>query len=311
MEYKPLTPLKNMAKLNASELQIIDQIAGWKAESPGFLNRATDTVAKPLGWLADKLTPENVKTSAGGVVETVVEKLQDFSQLTVDREEVLKATREFEIEAQTVLELKKATIHDLDHVAQSFIGDNSRMGAVTGVGTGLVGWPGLIADLPTLFMLAMRTIHQIGLCYGFDIEPVQPAEGESPEAVRAFEVEYMMRVFKVATAADKVQKQKSLAELKDFELGRADAVAVGSDFATRQVGKNAASYVSRIIIKEIVERTITKKAVGLVPGLGAVFSAGFNYVYLKDVGEAAYMLYRERFLQDKKGRSKVITVEID
>lgn len=300
-----------MAKLNASEQQILDNIAGWKAEAPGFLNRATDVVAKPLGWLADKLTPENVKGSAGGVVENIIEKLQDLSQLTVDREEVLRATREFEIEAQTVLELKKATIHDLDHVAQQFISENTRVGAITGVGTGLVGWPGLIADLPTLFMLAMRTIHQIALCYGYDLDNQTPNPEENPDAVRVFEVEYMMRVFKVATAADRLQKQKSLSELKDFELGRADAVAVGSDYATRQVSKNAASYVSRVIIKEIVERTITKKAVGLVPGLGAVFSAGFNYVYLKDVGEAAFMLYRERFLQDKKGRSKVITVEID
>lgn len=298
-----------MAKLNTSELQIIDTIAEWKADAPSFLNRATDTVAKPISWLADKLTPESVKTGAGSVVERIVEKLQDVSSLTVDKEGVLAATREFEIDAQTVLELRKATVHDLDHISQKFIDQNTRVGVISGAGTGLVGWPGLIADLPTLFMLSMRTIRQTGLCYGFDTET--PDSPEVAETHRAFELEYMMRVFKVATAADRVQKQKALAELRDFESGRADIVQVGSDYATRQVGKSATSYLTQRIVKEIVEQTISKKAAGLVPGLGIVFNAGFNYVYLKDVGEAAYMLYRERFLLDKKGRTRVIHVEID
>jgi hypothetical protein len=250
-----------------------------------------------------------VKTGAGSVVERIVEKLQDVSSLTVDKEGVLAATHEFEIDAQTVLELRKATIHDLDHISQKFIDQNTRVGVISGAGTGLVGWPGLIADLPTLFMLSMRTIRQTGLCYGFDTET--PDSPEVAETHRAFELEYMMRVFKVATAADRVQKQKSIAELRDFESGRADIVQVGGDYATRQVGKSATSYLTQRIVKEIVEQTISKKAAGLVPGLGIVFNAGFNYVYLKDVGEAAYMLYRERFLLDKKGRTRVIHVEID
>lgn len=297
-----------MAKLNASESKILDEIAGWKAENPSFLNRATDFVSKPISWLTDKLTPEDVKGSVSGVTEKVVEKLQDMSQWTVNSEDVLTATREFEIQATSIAGLKKASIHDLDHVAQSFIDGNTRLATLSGVGTGLVGWPGLIADLPALFSFSVRTIYQIGLCYGFDLV------GESENPVdRAFEMAYMMRIFKVATSADKVQKQRALAELKDFEAGRyGEAYSdVMGDFTTKQLGKNATSFVSRIIIKEIVERTITKKAVGLVPGLGAVFSGGFNYVYLKDVGEAAFMLYRERFLLDKKGRKQTIKIEIE
>ncbi|RMG73064.1 MAG: EcsC family protein [Bacteroidetes bacterium] len=297
-----------MAKLNASESKILDEIAGWKAENPSFLNRATDFVSKPISWLTDKLTPEDVKGSVSGITEKVIEKLQDVSQWTVNPEDVLSATREFEIQATSISALKKASIHDLDHVAQTFIDSNTRMATISGVGTGLVGWPGLIADLPALFSFSVRTIYQIGLCYGFDLV----GETEAP-ADRAFEMAYMMRIFKVATSSDKVQKQRALAELKDFEAGRySDSYPeIMGDFTTKQLSKNATSFVSRIIIKEIVERTITKKAVGLVPGLGAVFSGGFNYVYLKDVGEAAFMLYRERFLLDKKGRTKTIRVEIE
>ncbi|WNJ18230.1 EcsC family protein [Pontibacter sp. G13] len=297
-----------MAKLNSSETHILDEIAGWKAENPSFLNRATDFVSKPISWVTEKLTPVEVKNSVSGVTETIVEKLHDVSQWTVDGNDVLIATREFDIHATTIAALKKASIHDLDHVAEKFIDQNTRMGTLSGLGTGLVGWPGLIADLPTLFTLSLRSIYQIALCYGYDLTN----DAQDPRD-KAYEMEYMMRIFKVATSADKVQKQRSLAELKDFEAGRESSVYgdIGGDFATKQLGKNATSFVSRIIIKEIVERTITKKAAALIPGLGAVFSGGFNYVYLKDVGEAAFMLYRERFLLDKKGRNRTIKIEID
>ena len=40
-----------MAKLNHTESKILDDIAKWKAASPSFLNRATEFVAKPIGWL--------------------------------------------------------------------------------------------------------------------------------------------------------------------------------------------------------------------------------------------------------------------
>ncbi|MEM7656967.1 MAG: EcsC family protein, partial [Bacteroidota bacterium] len=104
-----------------------------------------------------------------------------------------------------------------------------------------------------------------------------------------------------------------LGELKDFEAGRQSDLynPVLGDFTAKQLSKNATGYISRILIQEIVERTITKKAAALIPGLGIVFSAGFNYVYLQDVGEAAFMIYRERFLLDKKGRKRTITVDIE
>ncbi|MDX2286949.1 MAG: EcsC family protein [Bacteroidia bacterium] len=295
-----------MAKLNASESKILDEIAQWKAANPGFLNRATDFVSRPISWLTEKLTPEDVKGSISGLTEKIVEKLNDASQWTVNPADVLSETKEFEIQAASIEDLRTASIHDLDHIAQKLIEQNTRVGALSGVGTGLVGWPGLIADLPTLFILSTRTIYQTALCYGYD-----PRTGTEDD--RAYELDYMMRIFKISTASDKVQKTRALAELKDFEAGREAHMSgeIMGDFTTKQLGKNATSYISRFIIKEIVERTITKKAVGLVPGLGAVFSGGFNYVYLKDVGEAAFMVYRERFLLDKKGRKRMIMVEIE
>ncbi len=294
-----------MAKLNASEIKILNDIAAWKGQAPGFLSRATDFISRPINWATSTLIPDFVKQGMGGIVEVIAEKLQDASLWTVNKEEVLRSTKEFDIDSETIVELQKASIHDLDHISEKFISENRRYATLSGVGTGMVGWPGLIADLPTLFMISIRTIYQIGLCYGYEMS------SESPEK-QEFEMEFVMRIFKTATASSVAEKQKALAELKDFEISHQEVFqSVGGDFTSKQVSKNAANFLSQRLIKEIVEQTISKKAAGLVPGIGAIFNAGFNYVYLKDVGETAFMLYRERFLSDKKGRQKVIIVDIE
>ena len=97
-----------MAKLNSTEVKILDEIAAWKAEGPGFLNRATELVSKPIGWLTDKLVPDSVKNSGSSIADSIAEKLKDASQWSVKPEEVLLATKEFDVEAASVLELKKS-----------------------------------------------------------------------------------------------------------------------------------------------------------------------------------------------------------
>ncbi len=294
-----------MAKLNSAEQNILEEIAVWKTNGPGFLNRATNFVSKPLVWAGGKLIPDNVKGSLGKVTETVVEKLQDLSKWTVKEDDVLKRTKEFEIDSETILALKKASVHDLDHVAEGFIRQNAQFAAAEGFGSGIIGWPGLIADLPALFTLSMRTLYQISLSYGYRVD--------EENGNQDFEIGYMFRIFKIATAAEKVEKTKGLLDLKDFESSFNDEVeqSVGNDYTTKQVSKSAAIQLSSLIIREIIEQTFTRKLVTLAPGIGAVLTGGFNYAYVNDVGKAAFMLYRERFLMDKKGRKKVINIEID
>lgn len=287
-----------MAKLNSTEQQILKNIDKWKAESPSFLSRATSFIAKPINWASDKFVPESVKSKMNDLSEKVLEKLQNVSSWMVNRNEVLKATKEFEIDSETILQLKKASIHDLDHVAEDFIKKNKLQAAAEGFGSGLLGWPGLIADIPMLFIFCFKMINQISLSYGYD-----PEEDEEIETV------FMLYILKIATAANRTDKMKAILNLKDFE--ESVSKNLGADYTVKQFSKNAAIQVSKTIIKEIIINTFNRKAIALVPGIGAIFSGGFNYAYVGDVGEAAFMLYRERFLLDKKGREKIINIEID
>lgn len=296
-----------MAKLNSTEQKILSDVEDWRDEGPGFLNMATHVVSKPLIWAVDKLIPAEAREKAGDVSESIVERLHDVSQWTVNEEEILKATREFEIDSTTILELKKASIFDLIHVSDEFIKHNQRLAAAEGFGTGLIGWAGLLADLPALFTLCFRMIYQISLSFGFALDEVE--EGEE-----SFEIGYMLRIFKLATAASGTAKEQALNELREYEDNYRDGLEAdsgGTEFVRNQIGKTAAVSISRVLINQIVKETLARKAITSIPGIGAVLTAGFNYYYVQDVGRAASMLYRERFLLDKKGRKKVIKIEIE
>lgn len=297
----------SMAKLNSAEQQILKDISDWKDSGSGFLNTLTHITSKPILWAGDKLIPDSAKETLGQASEKVVDQLQDLSTWTVNEEEVLKATREFEIDSDTILELKKASVFDLETVGKKFIGQNSKLAAAEGFGTGLIGWAGLVADLPALFTLAFRTLYQISLCYGY---PVVEQDGESPDE---FEIGFMLRIFRVATASNSSEKEQALLDLADYESEQRGDVThkLTGDFTAKQISKNAAINISRMIINQIIKQTFARKAITSIPGIGAVLTAGFNYSYIKDVGEAADMIYKERFLLDKKGRKKIVNIEID
>ena len=304
-----------MAKLNSTEKKLLKEVEEWKTSGPGFLTQVANVATKPLVWAADKVIPQNAKDAMGSISDKIVDKLQDVSQWTVSEEDVLSATKELEINSETILELKKASVFDLIHFSENFTKNNARIAAAEGFGTGLLGWAGLIADLPALFTLSFRLIYQTSLCYGYAIDKVaDDEEGES------FEMGYMLRIFQIAAASTRANKEKGLEELRKYEdqhpqFIKRDGIVEhghqGSDYLREQIGKSLGVNLSRVLINEIIKETFSRKAFTSIPGIGAVLTAGFNYYYVQDVGQTASYIYRERFLLDKQGRPKIISVPID
>lgn len=296
-----------MAKLNSAEESLLNEISSWKAEGPGLVNKATSFLSRPLNWAYEELTPDEVRNKMDELTEKLLDKLQDASQWTVNEADVLKNVQEFEIDSKTIIELRKASIFDLDHVSESYLKQNKGIAAAGGFGTGLIGWAGLIADLPTLFTLCFRMIYQVSLTYGYPLSIEENTEEDE------FEIGFMLRVFSIGTASSLKDKIAGLQDLKDFEAENRTQLSgrIGKEFTTRQISKTAAIQFSRSLVTRIVQQTVARKAITMIPAVGALLNAGFNYSYVGDVGQAAWMLYRERFLLDKKGRTKSVIVKID
>lgn len=297
-----------MAKLNSAEEKILDDIAEWKADEPGIISKASELLSQPLAWVGDKLIPDEVSDKFSIVTETIVARLHDLSTWTVSEESVLKATQEFQVQSDTIIDLKKAAIQDLDNVAENFVKKNLALATAEGFGAGLIGWASMIADVPALFTIAFRCVYQISCCYGYGISSL---ENDSRE--RDFEIGFMLRIFRIALAASSKDKTGCLIELRDFELAHREEISkkVGNDYVTKQISKAAAINISRVLVNEIVKAIFTRGAITKIPGVGAILNAGFNFAFISDVGNTASMLYRERFLLDKKGRNQIINIDIE
>jgi len=290
-----------MAKLNQSEQKILEEINAWKGESPSFLSKISSTLAKPISWAGNQLIPSDVQNKMAEMVQNVMDKLQTASNWTVSEKIIIQDVQQYAPHIQTIKDIKTVSIQDLDSVSQEYLKSNKLASAMQGLGTGLLGWVGLIADLPAFFVVSMRLIHQVSLCYGYS------KEGENSE----FEMDYMLHVFKVATASSTVEKQQALSALKDLETDFYQEQEPSDDPLIKHVTKRIAVGLSSKLIQEIIMQILERKAIAMIPGVGALLNSGFNYLYMQDIGKTAFMLYRQRFLRDKSGRCKVVTIKID
>lgn len=290
-----------MAKLNQSEQKILEEINAWKGESPGFLSKISAALAKPISWAGNQLIPNDVQNKMAEMLQNVMDKLQTASNWTVSEKIVIQDIQQYAPHIQEIKDIKTVSIQDLDSVSQEYSKSNKLASALQGLGTGLLGWVGLIADLPAFFVVAMRLIHQKSLCYGYS------REGENAE----FETNYMLHVFKVATASSIVEKQQALSALKDLETDFYQEQEPSDDPLVKHVTKRIAVGLSSKLVQEIIMQILQRKAIAMIPGVGALLNSGFNYLYMQDIGKTAFMLYRQRFLRDKSGRGKVVTIKID
>ena len=67
-------------------------------------------------------------------------------------------------------DLRRAPLQQCDQLADSVHNWAVGLAAAEGGITGFFGLPALVADVPLVISFALRTIHRIGLCYGFEMK---------------------------------------------------------------------------------------------------------------------------------------------
>ena len=151
-----------------------------------------------------------------------------------------------------------------------------------GAAAGAAGVPGLIIDVPTLIALNLRAIAEYATYYGFDV---------ASQRERLF----AMHVLGLASSPSDAAKMSVMAQL----------ARIAADAARKKAWKDIEKTALATVIKEIAKalgvRLTKAKLAQAVPIIGAAVGGGFNAYYTARVCDAAYHLYRERFLAEKYG----------
>jgi uncharacterized protein (DUF697 family) len=160
-----------------------------------------------------------------------------------------------------------------------------------GAGTGSVGLPGIPADLVALLTLTLRAIGEYATYYGFDVSSQQ-------------ERLFALNVLGLASSPTDSSKALALAQL----------VRIAQDVAKKRTWQQLEQHAFVQLIQQLAKalgvRLTKAKLAQVIPVAGAAVGGGFNAYFTYKVCDAAYYLYRERFLAQKYGPDVIeVTVE--
>ena len=155
-----------------------------------------------------------------------------------------------------------------------------------GAATGLLGLPGIPADVVAILSLNLRAIGEYATYCGFDISLQQ-------------ERLFAMNVLGLASSPSDAAKQAAMAQLAKI------AKAVAQKKTWKTLEEHAFVSIIRKVAEALGVRLTKAKLAQVVPVAGAVVGGGFNAYYTSRVCDAAYFLYRERFLAEKYGEDVI------
>ena len=262
-----------MNLLSEYEQGQIKEIKAWKEERPGVVTVAMGKVLAPLLWLVQKIIPAKA-------IQGVLSGANAVAQWAADEGDIIRDGK-----VSSIGDLRKADIKVCDELANSV--HNWAIGLATGegAGTGAGGVFLLAADIPLIITIALRTIHKIGLCYGYRLT------GQN-------EQQFIFGILAASGANTMEEKIAALLNLKSFEQMIANQTwrAIGEKAIEAELSKEGVVVAARALAKQLGVNLTRRKMLQAIPVIGAAVGASVNGWYIKEVGWAARRAFQERWL---------------
>lgn len=252
------------------------RIIGWP------LNKAGDLVmgTPGIGWVIEK--------SVGGIVSVA----NDVAQWSVRPEAIYREFRDRgHRQVRNSTDILKLDLEEVDKTIGWVGAKYKGIATAEGAATGFVGLPGIPPDIMALVTLNLRAIGEYGTYCGFDM-------------CSQHERLFAMNVLGLASSPNDAAKGVAMAQLVKI------AREVAKKKAWKDLEKHAFVKVVQLIAKALGIRLTKAKLAQTIPFAGAAVGGGFNAYYTAKVCDAAYYLYRERFLAGKYGDDGMIEVTV-
>lgn len=253
-------------------------IKAWENEEPGVVSKTFGKLLSPVGKLISVVVPEKV-------IESAINAANAAAQYLTDTADVLRDGN-----VESIEELRTKDLKLCDQMADSV--HNWAIGVATteGAAVGFAGLPGLAADIPFITTLALRTIHKIGVCYGY------MADASNAEEEKAF----VLGVLAAANASTLGEKASFILGLKQISLLiQRNAWKKLAEMGTANL--LAKSIVSVRQAAKLIGVNLTKrKASQSIPFIGGAVGAALNASFINDIAWAARRSYQRRWLEDNK-----------
>lgn len=257
------------------EANQIKGIKKWKEEKPSVVSQAVNYVFKPISWVTSKIIPQKAIQGALTFLNTI-------AKFLADEKDILRDAK-----VSSINELKSKDLQISDNLANDV--HNWAIGAATSEGgaTGWFGLPGMIADCPLIIIIALRTIHKIGLCYGY-------------KTISEFDNQFVYSIMSLAGSNTVKEKNNAIAGLQRLNaiLSKTSWKKMSEKAAQNKMSEEALIITIKSLAKQLKFNITKRKALQAIPITGAGLGAAMNATFINDICWAARRSYQERWLID-------------
>ena len=264
-----------MNELTVYEAMQVDKIDEWKNEEPGIISQGIGALLSPIGKVINFVIPQSA-------LEGALDACNSAGEFLADEGDVLRDGG-----VKTIEELRTKDLALSDQMANEVHNWAIGMASVEGGAMGFWGAPGIVADIPALMILSTRTIHKIGLCYGY-------------EANTEEERRFVLSILSIVGSNSLQEKRAALAELAMIKNALKQTWKKIGEKANEKAFTEAFIILVRRVCEQLGINLTKRKAAQIVPIIGAGVAAAINGSYIKDVGYAAIRSYQERWLTDNE-----------
>ncbi len=260
-----------------------NEIVKWEEMTPGVVAQSLNFAMKPVTWVVQQVIPQKAIKGALVASNWLAEGLTDSKDIMRDGK------------ISSIQELRHKDLELSDRLANGVHNWANAIATTEGGAAGFFGVAGMAIDVPMLITLGLRTIHKIGLCYGYECK----TEADQ---------QYVYAIMAAAGANTIQEKAVSVTTLQ--AMNRTIATMTWKEMAETAATKKYGMEVAILGIKKLAKQlgiNITKrKASQAIPIIGTAVGAAMNLAFINDVAWAARRSFQERWLA---GNGKIIISE--
>ena len=264
-----------MKQLSNYEIEQLDQITKWESIEPSVIAKATDFLLKPFSWTLNKIIPAKV-------IEGAISSCNAAGSFLADQGDILR-----DAEVEKISDLRNKSLELSDKIADEVHNWALGLAIAEGGAAGAGGAFTILIDIPALITLAFRTMHKIGLCYGY--------ECNTPE-----ERMFINMILSAASANTVKEKAVALVGIKQLEviIAKQTWKKIAEKAAANKVGPEALIMFIKSFSKSLGKNLTKRKALQAIPYVGAAVGASMNGSFIQDVAWAARRSFQRRWLAE-------------
>lgn len=254
-----------MKTLTPYEQEQIQQIHTWKKAPPTFFSRASHAFWGLPDWL-------NSRLAKNGVVLSTLKAANNAAKALTDKKDIQRSAQ-----VEVIDELKRESLDVCDKHATNVQNWAIAISATEGFATGMTGVWGLAVDIPFTITFALRTVHKIGLCYGFE-----PTEQQDDW--------FAMAILSTACANNQNDKKAALRLMHQH-------IQPPSKKKKVILEEDASSRILFNLATQINLNLAQRKALQVIPVVGTAAGLTVNALFIHDICVASRRAFQERWFR--------------